>query len=220
MAQLLSMGSNERQDNWDELLPRVESAYNSSVNLSTRLAPNEIHIGRLPRLPHCGSSTPPLLAATRAWTETTRPVATSPPSAKDAPTASSANPTPSPLHVLPAETTPLWTPFAFHSRTPWAAGRGSTTPRPLCEERHRHHRAQDQAFPELDWTVGDSRLWTQRRPPTSPTTDPIKTNTSSSTPPPINLDGTPNVASPSSAATPTEAPATPATCSSTYLQTS
>ena len=48
---MLSMGSNERQDNWDELLPHFESAYNNSVNASTGLPPNEVHIDRLPRLP-------------------------------------------------------------------------------------------------------------------------------------------------------------------------
>ena len=31
-AQMLSMGSSERQNNWDELLPHVESAFNISVN--------------------------------------------------------------------------------------------------------------------------------------------------------------------------------------------
>ena len=47
---MLSMGSNERQDNRGKLLPHVKSAYNNSAKTSTRLAPNEVHIGRLPRL--------------------------------------------------------------------------------------------------------------------------------------------------------------------------
>ena len=42
---------NEQQTDWDEQLPHVESAYNNSVNAATGLAPNEVHIGRLPRLP-------------------------------------------------------------------------------------------------------------------------------------------------------------------------
>ena len=33
------------------LLPHVSAAYNNSVNVATGFAPNEIHIGRLPRLP-------------------------------------------------------------------------------------------------------------------------------------------------------------------------
>ena len=48
---MLSMGCNEQQDNWDALLKHIESAYNNSVNAATGLAPNEVHMGRLPRLP-------------------------------------------------------------------------------------------------------------------------------------------------------------------------
>ena len=51
LAHMISMGSNEQQDNWDELLPQVESGYNNSVSASTALAPNEVHLGRIPRLP-------------------------------------------------------------------------------------------------------------------------------------------------------------------------
>ena len=50
LAQMLSMVGNEKQTDWDVLLQHV-SAYNNSVNAATGLAPNEIHIGRLPRLP-------------------------------------------------------------------------------------------------------------------------------------------------------------------------
>ena len=32
-------------------LPRVEFAYNNSVSAATGLAPNEVHMNRLPRLP-------------------------------------------------------------------------------------------------------------------------------------------------------------------------
>ena len=32
-------------------MPHVECAYNNSVSAATRLAPNEVHMGRLPRLP-------------------------------------------------------------------------------------------------------------------------------------------------------------------------
>ncbi|CAB1121588.1 unnamed protein product [Ectocarpus sp. CCAP 1310/34] len=51
MAQMLAVVVNEQQNDWDIHLPHVEFAYNNSVNQSTGLAPNEIHIGRIPRLP-------------------------------------------------------------------------------------------------------------------------------------------------------------------------
>ena len=51
LAQMLSMVGIEQQTDWDVLLPHVSSAYNNSVNAATGLAPNEIHIGRLPRVP-------------------------------------------------------------------------------------------------------------------------------------------------------------------------
>ena len=47
---MLSMVGNEKQTDWDVLLPHVSAAYNNSVNVTTGLAPNEIHIGCLPRL--------------------------------------------------------------------------------------------------------------------------------------------------------------------------
>ena len=54
MAQMLAMVVNERQDDWDSQLPYVEFAYNNSVSAATGLAPSEIHMGRLPRLPVTG----------------------------------------------------------------------------------------------------------------------------------------------------------------------
>ncbi|CAB1101426.1 unnamed protein product [Ectocarpus sp. CCAP 1310/34] len=51
MAQMLAMVVNERQDDWDIHLPHVEFAYNNSVSAATGLAPNEVHINRLPRMP-------------------------------------------------------------------------------------------------------------------------------------------------------------------------
>ena len=51
MAQMLAMVCNEHQNDWDVRLPHVEYAYNNSVSAATGLAPNEVHIGRLPRLP-------------------------------------------------------------------------------------------------------------------------------------------------------------------------
>ena len=51
MAQTLAMVVNERQDDWDLKLSHVEFAYNNSVSAATGLVPNEVHMGRLPRLP-------------------------------------------------------------------------------------------------------------------------------------------------------------------------
>ena len=51
MAQMLVMVCNEHQNDWDAHLPHVEYAYNNSVSAATGLAPNEVYIGRLPRLP-------------------------------------------------------------------------------------------------------------------------------------------------------------------------
>ena len=51
MAQMLSTVVNERQNDWDEQLPHVEAEFNNSVSAATGLAPNEVHLGRLPRLP-------------------------------------------------------------------------------------------------------------------------------------------------------------------------
>ena len=50
MAQTLSM-VNGLENNLDEQLPHVEFDSNSSVSATTRVAPNEVHIGRLPCLP-------------------------------------------------------------------------------------------------------------------------------------------------------------------------
>ena len=51
MAQTLAMVVNEPQNNWDAQISHVEFAYNNSVSAATGLAPNEVHMGRLPRLP-------------------------------------------------------------------------------------------------------------------------------------------------------------------------
>ena len=51
MAQMLAMVCNEHQNDWDVHLPHVEYAYNNSVSAATGLDPNEVHIGRLLRLP-------------------------------------------------------------------------------------------------------------------------------------------------------------------------
>ena len=50
MRQMLAMVVNERKDDLDLHLPRVEFTYNNSVNAATGLAPNEVRMGRLPRL--------------------------------------------------------------------------------------------------------------------------------------------------------------------------
>ena len=51
MAQILAMVVNERQHDWHLYLPHVEFAYNNSVSAAMGLAPNEVHVGRLSRLP-------------------------------------------------------------------------------------------------------------------------------------------------------------------------
>ena len=51
MAQMLAMAVNELQNKWDVQLPHVEFAYNNSTSAATGLAPNELHMDRLPRLP-------------------------------------------------------------------------------------------------------------------------------------------------------------------------
>ena len=51
MAQMLAMVCNEHQNDWDVHLPHVEYAYNNYVSAAPGLAPIEVHIRRLPRLP-------------------------------------------------------------------------------------------------------------------------------------------------------------------------
>ena len=51
MAQMPAMVINELQHSWDVQLPHVEFSHNSSVSAATGLGPNEVHMGRLPRLP-------------------------------------------------------------------------------------------------------------------------------------------------------------------------
>ena len=48
---MVAMVVNERQDDRDVHLPHVEFAYNNSVSAATGLAPNEVHMNRLTRLP-------------------------------------------------------------------------------------------------------------------------------------------------------------------------
>ena len=42
---------NEKQDNWDVMLPFIQFAYNSSVHATTRCTPFELMYGRQPRIP-------------------------------------------------------------------------------------------------------------------------------------------------------------------------
>ena len=98
MAQMLAMVVNELQNNWDEMLLHVEFAYNNSVRAATGFAPNEGHMGRLPRLPlaifeRAGVAGHQSLAAT------TSPILTWRLTASSARTISFANTTPS---LLPA----------------------------------------------------------------------------------------------------------------------
>ena len=51
MAQTLATVVNELVNNWDVQLPHVDLACTNSVIAATGLAPNEVHMGRLSRLP-------------------------------------------------------------------------------------------------------------------------------------------------------------------------
>ena len=51
MAQTLAMLVNDLQNSWDEQLPHVNFSYTNMVSAATGLSPNEVRIGRLPRLP-------------------------------------------------------------------------------------------------------------------------------------------------------------------------
>ena len=50
LAQMISLVISEQQDYWDECLPYVVQVYNNSASAATGLAPNEIHLGHMPRL--------------------------------------------------------------------------------------------------------------------------------------------------------------------------
>ena len=51
MARMLAMAVNDRQGDWDFQLSHIEFVCNNSVSAATGLAPNEVHMGRLPSLP-------------------------------------------------------------------------------------------------------------------------------------------------------------------------
>ena len=51
MALMLAMVGGVQQTDWDIHLQHVESAYKNSVSAAAMLAPNEVHMGRLLRLP-------------------------------------------------------------------------------------------------------------------------------------------------------------------------
>ena len=48
---MFAMVGNKLQNDCDAHLPHVEFAYNNCVSAATGLAPNEVHMNRLPRLP-------------------------------------------------------------------------------------------------------------------------------------------------------------------------
>ena len=60
MAQMLAVVCTEIQNDWDILLPQVEFAYENSASTATGLAPNEVHMNRLPRhpSPYLNNTTP------------------------------------------------------------------------------------------------------------------------------------------------------------------
>ena len=48
---MLSYLTADDQNNWGEMLLHAIEAHNNNVSRGTELAPNEVHIGRYPRLP-------------------------------------------------------------------------------------------------------------------------------------------------------------------------
>ena len=51
LCQMLSYLISDDQKNWDDMLMHAVAAHNNNVSRGTGLAPNEVHIGRYPRLP-------------------------------------------------------------------------------------------------------------------------------------------------------------------------
>ena len=51
LCQMLSYLIADNQRNWDDMLMHAVAAYDNNVSRGTGLAPNEVHIGRYPRLP-------------------------------------------------------------------------------------------------------------------------------------------------------------------------
>ena len=51
LCQMLSYLIADDQKNWDEMLMHAVDAHKNNVSRGTGLAPNEVHIGRYPRLP-------------------------------------------------------------------------------------------------------------------------------------------------------------------------
>ena len=118
MAQMLAMVVNERQDDWDLHLLHVKFTYNKSVSAATGLAPNEVHMGRLPRLF--------LMVFDRTGVVGRQPIANWPPTGKSARTTLSAHTTPSPFLALIAEIPPSPTRCVQHLSSLWVVGHGCT----------------------------------------------------------------------------------------------
>ena len=72
-------------------------AYNNSVSAATGVAPNEVHIGRLPRPPPSPSLIDRTVMPSRTSTATNSPIATSLASVNSGPANLTENSTPSPL---------------------------------------------------------------------------------------------------------------------------
>ena len=126
MAQMLAVVVNERQDDWDLRLPHVEFAYNNSIFAVTGLAPNEVHMSRLPRLfltvferigvaGHQSLAREHLAYCDLATDQQQRA------------NVLFANTMPSPFIALTAEPPPSPTNCVRHLGSPWVARRGCTT---------------------------------------------------------------------------------------------
>ena len=134
MAQMLAMVCNEHQNDWDVHLPHVEYAYNNSVSAATGLAPNEVHMGRLPRLP--------LTVFDRSYggmhqnlDSTNSPIATLPASVNNEHTNLCENNTPSPSLGLTGAAPPSPMPSSAAPNTRLVDRSGYTTPPPPSAKR-------------------------------------------------------------------------------------
>ena len=126
MAQMLAMVVNERQDDWNLHLPHVEFAYKNSVSAATGLGPNEVHMGRLPRLPLTVFDRTGVVGHQSLARESLT-FATWPPTGNSARATLFAHTTPSPFIVLTAETPPSPTRCVRHLTSLRVVGHGCTT---------------------------------------------------------------------------------------------
>ena len=126
MAQMLAIAVDERQDDWGLHRPHAQFAHSNSVSAATGLAPNEVHMGRLPRLPLDGFRPYWCRGTPESGPVTTWFIATWLMTRKRARTTLSAHTTPAPFLVLTAETLPSPTRCIQHLTSMWVVWHGCT----------------------------------------------------------------------------------------------